>query len=343
MLKTSLILIGLVTASGCGGGSPDELAFDRFLMGTTWSLKIGAVDQRHDAARQAAEEAFSEVARIERLMSEWLADSQLSAINAAAGSAPVEVDPELRAIIERGKVFGEQTAGAFDITWRALGDLWVFDDRFRVPGRNEVAEALQRVDYRAIRIEGDRVMLPEVGMAIGLGGIAKGYAVDRAAQVLVVGGFEDFLLEGGGDLYASGSRDGSGWRVGVRHPDRPDALLARVRVRDRAVVTSGDYERYRMVGQTRYHHILDPRTGWPASGCRSVTIIAPSTETADVLATAVFVLGPAEGLELVEGLEDVDALIMDAAGKIHSSSGVRRHSGEPGAATQEPVVVMEMR
>ncbi|GAB4229969.1 MAG: FAD:protein FMN transferase [Acidobacteriota bacterium] len=303
---------------------PKVLAVQRSLMGTLWEIKVVLPSQeQEEEARKAIEAAYGELERIEAVMSEWRPDSPLSRLNAAAGEGFVEVPEELAAIIRRGVDYGELTEGAFDITWLALRPIWHFDETFRVPTRQEVLAALRFVDYRQITVDGSRVALPK-GFAVGLGGIAKGYAIDRAAAVLRAAGFQDFLVNGGGDIYVAGDKGGRPWVIGVRDPrGAPDRLVARLEVQDAAVVTSGDYERFLIVDGARYHHIIDPRTGWPAQACRSVTILAPEAERADVLATAVFVLGPGSGLELIQKLPGTEAFIIDREGKWFSTAGFR--------------------
>lgn len=290
----------------------------RTLMGTLWSVTV--VDHgRTTAARAAAEEALREVARIEKLMSEWLPDSPISQVNAAAGQKPVSVPPEVSALLRRALEYGAKSGGAFDITWRGMGNIWRFDEHFRVPSATEVEAGRRNVDYRAVLVEGDNVTLARPGMGIGLGGIAKGYAVDRAAAVLRQAGFTDTLVAGAGDMLASGSKYGAPWRLAVQDPrgERGQAL-GTVELSGAAISTSGDYERYRMVDDVRYHHIMDPRTGWPARGSISVSIIAPTAEQTDALATSIFVLGPEKGLALAREL-GVDTLILAADGQRYAT------------------------
>ncbi len=176
---------------------------NRTLMGTSWTIKIpldNEVDR--DSAQSAADSAFVELARIEEVMSEWQPDTPVSLINSAAGSHPVEAPEELVSIIERGIEYGNLSRGAFDITWLGMGHLWTFGDDFRVPEENEIKEAVGRIDYRKIVLSGNSVFLPDPGMAIGLGGIAKGYAIDRAGLIIRQAGIENFLVDGGGDILA---------------------------------------------------------------------------------------------------------------------------------------------
>jgi len=292
------------------------------LMGTVWNIEV--VDHGHPVeARRAVNQAYDELARIEALMSEWRPESPISQVNAAAGKHAVEVPEELRAIIERSVRDSEITQGAFDITWRGMGRLWHFDDSFRVPSRDEVETARRNIDYRAIRVNGNSIYLPE-GKNIGLGGIAKGYAVNRAVELLVKAGFPDCLVDGGGDVRVSGTNQGQLWRLGIQNPRALHGeLLGVVRVTNRSVVTSGDYERFRIVNGVRYHHIIDPRTGWPADKSASVTVICDDAELGVVLDKAIFILGPEKGMELARA-QHVDALIIDPQGRQYSTPGFAR-------------------
>src|SRR5579872_1478332 len=212
----ALITFRLTSASGRidPGGT---IRVQRPLMGTTWSIEV-AHHGRAAAASQAIESAYDELARIDALMSEWKPASPVSQINAAAGKHAVEVPAELRAILERANRYSELSDGAFDVTWHGMASIWHFDDRFAVPTQAQVDEARRYVNFREIRIEGNRVFLPRAAMSIGLGGIAKGYAVDRASDVLARAGFIDSLVDGGGDIRVSGTRDGSPWQIGIQDP-----------------------------------------------------------------------------------------------------------------------------
>ncbi len=324
-----LILVGIALTIRYLSQSVDQepaqvVKMERELMGTLWGIQVVAkTDPDVARAQQAIEQAFQELHRIDALMSDWKDDSPLSAINFAAGQEPTEVPTELVAIISRGIHFGELTSGAFDITWKGMEDLWHFNGPFEVPTQAAVTEALQFVDYRQILIEGQHVSLPK-GFAIGLGGIAKGYAIDRAAAILEEYGFRDFLVNGGGDILAGGTRGSRLWSIGIRDPrGARDELLAKVRLSDGSVVTSGDYERFRIVDGIRYHHIVDPRTGYPADKCQAVTIVAETAEEADVLATVVFVLGHEKGLPLIEAISGVEAFVVDVNGEFQMTDGFR--------------------
>ena len=285
----------------------------RTLMGTLWRIEVDD-GGRPESARQAIQAAYAELDRIDRLMSEWKPESPLSQINSAAGKVPVEVPNELVDLLKRSIVYSQRSEGTFDVTWRGMGKLWHFDDDFIPPTREAVDAARKRIDFRKIGIDGNRVSIP-ANMSIGLGGIAKGYAVDRAGLVLKKAGFQNWLVDGGGDIVVAGTRARQPWRLGIQDPrSERGNLIGVAEVTDRAFVTSGDYERFRIVNGVRYHHIIDPRTGWPAGGASSVTVLAPNAELGVVFAKAVFILGPERGLKLAQA-EGLEALLIDTRGK----------------------------
>jgi thiamine biosynthesis lipoprotein len=274
----------------------------------------------------AAELALDEIERIERLMSVRRPDSDLGRVNAGSGK-PVEVSVETFHVLEWSARISRLSAGAFDVTVEALSELWRFGDtavvRPSCPDPRDVARRLTHVGWARVELDAARrtVRIPP-GSRIGLGGMAKGYAVDRAARILCDEGIGDFILQGGGDLFASGRRpDGAPWTIGVRDPRaRGGAAFAAAALSDRALCTAGDYERFFMVDGVRYHHVLDPRTGDPARASRSVSIIADSAMLADGLDDAIFVLGPNSGLELARRFPGVEVLIVDAHNSVWSSS-----------------------
>jgi len=236
---------------------------------------------------------------------------------------PVEVPAELRELIERSIRYSEKTEGAFDITWRGMGKLWSFGEEFRVPSKEAVATARRNVDYRAIQIEGNQIFLPRASMSIGLGGIAKGYAVDRAMEVLLRAGFRNSMVDGGGDVRVSGTRNGAAWRLGIQHPRKEHGqILGAISMRQQSLVSSGDYERYKIVDGVRYHHIIDVRSGWPASAAAAVSVLAPTAEQGVVLGKGIFILGPEKGLALARA-EGVEALLVDPAGRQYMTDGFR--------------------
>ena len=328
--------LGLAIAGGLFGlryipreQAPTLIRLSRPLMGTLWTIEVFD-EGRPAAARAAIDQAFQELVRIDQLMSEWKPESPISHVNAAAGKAAVTVPAELREMLERARRYSEKSEGAFDITWRGMGRIWKFDDSFQPPAAQAVEAARRNVDYRAVRIEGNRIFLPKATMSIGLGGIAKGYAVDRAAAVIARAGFGNAMVDGGGDVRVSGTRAGAAWRLGIQHPRKERGeLLGTVTPGNRVLVTSGDYERFRMVNGVRYHHIIDVRTGWPAKAASSVSVLAPTAEQGVVLAKVIFILGPEKGLALARA-EGVDALLIDPAGRRYATGGFESFLNQEG-------------
>jgi FAD:protein FMN transferase len=271
---------------------------------------------------------FSEFERLEKLMSVWVADSDLVRVNRAAGVAPVPVGPEVREVLTRARQISEWTDGKFDVTFGALSGLWKFDhDQDNViPDMTEVRRRLPLIDYRAIRVDDTvgTVFLERKGMSIHLGGIGKGYAVDRGAAMMRRRGVRDFMIQSGGDLYVSGLKNGRPWQLGLQDPRSPAGrIFARVDLSDGTFSTSGDYERFFMKDGRRYHHILDPATGEPARGARSVTIVSNTATVADGLSTGVFIMGPEAGMALIERLPGVEGVIVSDKNEVLISSGLR--------------------
>jgi thiamine biosynthesis lipoprotein len=295
-------------------------------MGST--LEISAWTAEAGGARVAFEEVFSEFDRLEKLMSVWVVNSDLVRVNRAAGMSPVAVSPEVREVLKRAGEISEWTGGKFDVTFGALAGLWRFDhdQDNTVPDMDEVRRRLPLIDFRAIRVDdtAGTVFLERRGMSINLGGIGKGYAIDRGAAILRRRGFRDFMIQSGGDLYVSGLNAGRPWQLGIQDPRSPARrIFARVDISDGTFSTSGDYERFFMKDGRRYHHLLDPSTGEPAHGARSVTIVSNTATVADGLSTGVFIMGPDAGMALIERLPDVEGVIVSDKNEVLISSGLR--------------------
>lgn len=291
-------------------------------MGTT--VEIG-ISGDASGADEACAAVFAEFARLESLVSEWRPETELGRVNEYAGRAPVPVSGEVFALIERALAVSELTGGAFDPTFAALWGLWTFGDDgvTKRPAAEAVEARLRLVDWRKVRLDraGRSVFLPERGMKLGLGGIAKGYATDRAVAILRERGFRNFSLKAGGELFVSGRRGSRPWRVGIRDPRGPDAFAA-LDLADSAFNTSGDYERFFFDEGVRWHHIIDPATGHPAHRSRSATVLAPDALRADALDTALFVMGPEAGIRLAESLPDVEAAIVGSDGRLYLTTGL---------------------
>jgi len=292
----------------------------RLLMGTLVEIRVLAPDSA--ATRSAIDAAFAEMARIEALMSPHLPTSDVSRL--AAPVPPTDLAPETLDVIQAGIAIAEESGGAFDLGLGRLVALWGFAEGTpKVPSEAEIAAALDGVGPGDVTLVNGTVHKSQPDLQLDLGAIAKGYAVDRAAVVLQKAGIESATINAGGDIRLLGDRDGQPWRIGIQHPRQADAVLATLQLGDVAVVTSGDYERGFSRDGIRYHHLLDPRTGQPARGCQSVTVVAPSAMQADALATAAFVLGPQAGLALLERLPGIDGLIVAADGATGSTSGLQ--------------------
>lgn len=305
-----------------------RVALEDKAMGTQVLLATFATGDLDEAAiRPKLLKALDEIRRLEALMTTWRDDSEISRINAAAGKSAVAVGPETFAVIEKSLWIGKLSGGVFDISFDAMRGLWTFDNGGAddIPPDAAIQKARILIDWRKIRVDRAKrtVMLEREGMRINLGGIAKGYAVDAAARVLEAEGLASFFVQAGGDLYVRGRKpDGSAYRVGARDPRGRHAndYFAMVEVEDHAFSTAGDYERAFVKDGKRYHHIIDPRTGYPATASRSVTVWAKDAFLADAIDDAVFILGPEKGLELVESIDDCGAVIVDASNKVWISN-----------------------
>ena len=279
--------------------------------------------------RAALAKAFAEIVRLEGLMTTWREDSEVSQVNAKAGKQAVTVSPETFKVIERSLWISKLSEGTFDITFASMGKLWRFDEDRRtvVPDPGKLDAARKRIDYRNIELDekARTVKLTKPNRRISLGGIAKGYAIDRAAEIMRKAGLRSFFAQAGGDLYVEGRKPwGEAWKVGVRDPrGKDETFFAVLPVENHAFSTAGDYERAFIKDGKRYHHIIDPRTGYPATASRSVTVWAKDALTADAIDDAVFILGPEKGLALVESIDDCGAVIVDAQNQVHISKRLR--------------------
>jgi thiamine biosynthesis lipoprotein len=296
----------------------------RVSMGSEVRLTAWTADERNALA--AFEHVFDDFDYLDRVLSVWHETSEVSRLNAAAGKAPVTIKPEVLEVLQVAQQLGHWTNGKFDLTFGALSGLWKFDhdQDNKVPDRRDVAARLPLVAYEALVLDpaAGTAFLPRAGMRVHLGGIGKGFAVDRAAAMLRSHGINDFLVQAGGDLYAAGRRGERPWRAAIRDPRR-DGNIAAMDLADSTFSTSGDYERFFIQDGRRYHHILDPDTGEPTQGTRSVTIVAKRAVIADGLSTGVFVMGPDAGMALIEDLPDVEGVIVTETGEIRVSSGLK--------------------
>jgi thiamine biosynthesis lipoprotein len=296
-----------------------EVSATKYLMGT--QVDVLAQHESIQSCKSAFYEAFREIDRIENLLSAQREASELARINQNAGQAPVKVSWETLAIIRRAVDYAKKFDGYFDISIGPISHLWGFgwEKKVAVPERRRLVALLPLVGYGKIIINAQdtTIAFGRDGMKLDLGGIAKGYAIDRAAMVLRRQGIKNFLLNADGDIYAAGHKsDNQKWHVGIQHPRGKQALIASFELSDFAVATSGDYERFIEVEGTRYHHIFDPRTGYPAPLTQSVSVLAPTAEEADAWATYLFIIG-FEGYQKIFSPRTPLALFVDANDKIH--------------------------
>ena len=291
------------------------------VMGT--ELVIQVFGTKVEKLETALDAAVEEIQRVEDLMTDWR-PSPLLDLNARAGEGPTQTPLEIVRILRQAKEIHAYTGGAFDPTYAAVGKLWDFKRvPPQTPTKEQVAAALPFVDASRLVIDLEKrtVAIP-AGMSIGLGGIAKGYGVDRAMAILLEHGLEHAMVNAGGDLKALGKKNGKLWEIAIKHPRDAERVIAVIPISNTCVVTSGDYERFFELDGVRYHHILDPRTGFPSTGAISATVVAPEAAMADAFATALCVLGAEKGIPLIEAVPRVEALIVDLDGEAHSTTGL---------------------
>ena len=302
------------------GQCPAEVERSRVLMGTV--VEITAFGNGRSTVDRAVTAAFDEMGRIDALMGPH--GSKSDAVRLSGSATLVAVNPETAAVIAEGLQVATQSGGAFDMGLGRLKKLWGIEtDHPRVPTPAEIRRALTGTGPGDLALSSDQVRKRAAAVEVDLGGIAKGYAIDRAVAVLRAAGIRHAAVNAGGDIRLIGDRLGRPWRIGIEHPRDPQKMLAALDLSDLSVVTSGDYERYFIRNGIRYHHIFDPRTGSPARGCQSVTVVAADATRADALATAAFVLGPAKGLALLERLPGVEGLLVDSHGKVTMTTGLK--------------------
>ena len=292
------------------------------MMGTEVSVYVW-----HDDAvvgEQLLADVFAEAARIDRLMSTYKDDSQISDINRRAATEPVVSGDELFQLIRRSMDISVLTRGAFDITYDSVGQHYDFRKGER-PNEDTVQDELKLIDYRLIKLDQARgtVQFLQEGVRINLGGIAKGYVVERGIDILRNQGVEHAIVTAGGDSRLLGDRRGRPWMVGIRDPRIDGEVAISVPLADEAISTSGDYERYFEEDGVRYHHILQPATGAPATGVHSASVIGPDAVITDALSTSVFIMGVDQGLKMIATLPDYESIVIDDQGSIYYSDGLR--------------------
>ena len=295
------------------------------MMGTI--IRVTVAGASKEQASPAINAAFDEIRRLESLLSEWIPTSDISRINAAAGESAVSVHGETIDVIQAANKISKWSNGAFDLSWAALRGLYLFQPgQERVPEPSEIKPRLKLIDWRKIEIDEEHgtVMLRKKGMALGTGGIAKGYALDKAADILRKAGFADFMIFGGGQIELSGTRHGRPWRVGIQHP-RMNDYFGFVEASGGSVATAGDYEHSFIKDGKRWHHIIDTKTGLPVPHTACVTVIAESGLAADAIDTANFILGAKKALKMMATAPfPAEAIIVDSDMRIHMTPGMEK-------------------
>lgn len=291
-------------------------------------VAMTVVTSSEDRAKKAIREAYGELDRLGRLLNFYAEDSELSAVNRNAGIQPVRVSADTLEIVQAAVYAGEQTEGGFDVTVGPIVKLWDFNEEI-LPDAVSVAERLPLVGYQNIVIDAaaSTVFLKKAGVQMDLGGIIKGFAADKAVAVLQKNGIDGGIVAVAGDIRVFGRQpDGRPWHLGVQNPRQKgdnDVLLATLDLEDKGISTSGDYQRYFIRDGVRYHHLFNPKTGFPESLCRSVTVVAPTATLTDPFATGIFIMGPKKGLALLERL-GVDGIIVDQDGKVLLTKGIEK-------------------
>ena len=307
----------------------DWVSDERAMMGTAVSVHLWSDDA--EAGQRALEAVFEEAARIDRLMSTYKEESEISRINRDAANGPTPAGDELFGLVRRSLDISVLTRGAFDITYDSVGQHYDFRARQR-PDAETVEAERAHINYRLVKLDpaAGTIEFLEPGVRINLGGIAKGYVVERGIDILRHRGIEHAIVTAGGDSRLLGDRRGRPWMVGIRDPRKDGEVAISVPLVDEAISTSGDYERYFDEDGVRYHHIIQPSTGEPASGVHSATVFGPDAVITDALSTSVFVMGVERGLTLIGTLPDYESIVIDASGEVYYSAGLMPPETGPG-------------
>ncbi len=317
------VVVAIVLASAAvTHAEPKAIEYQSKAMGTNVHLWIWT--DRQEEAAKTEHDIEVEMKRLDAEMTIWTPDSEISKVIAAAGVKPVKVSDETIEVVSRAQDVSKRSGGVFDITVGAFQGVWKFDQNMdgTLPDPKLVAERLKLVNYKDLIVDPVKktLFLRRKGMAITLGGIAKGYAVDKCVAIIKAHGFSDFMFQAGGDMYIAGTKSGVNWKVGIRDPRGKDGTYFAVApIQDHSFSTSGDYERGFVKDGKRWHHILDPRTGFPATASRSVTIRAKDAFTADAWSKVMFIYGWEEGSKIIarEKLEDFGVAWVDDKNEVH--------------------------
>jgi len=311
------------------GGAPcSEVVLERARPMMATIVTVTARGCPAELLEERIREAFAEMERLAGLLSEWSPESAVSLVNRNAGLKPVRVPGEVLELLDGAAQVSLRTSGSFDVTWAALADLWRFGGTGapRLPPPDEVKRRRALVAFRDVVLDppASTAFLRRPGMRLGLGGIAKGYIAEAGATLLVSRGVRDVLVAASGDISARGRNGDRPWVVAIRDPREPSRALGTVELHDESISTSGDYEQFFVIDGRRYHHILDPRTGYPATASVGVTVIAPRGADADALATGLFVLGPERAATVVRDDPDVSVVLVGRDGQVHVAGASHR-------------------
>lgn len=305
----------------------DQQLFKRSmpLMGNHFELSVVARDENW--AMERIDAGVSEIQRIERLLTTYNDDSETCRINAGAGITPVAVSSETFHLIERSLRISQITQGAFDITYGSVDkSLWNFDANMRrLPDKDIALKMVRLINYRNVLLDKEKmtVYLKEKGMRIGFGGIGKGYAAERAKSLMHSMGVTSGVVNASGDLAAWGHQpNGQPWTIGIVNPNASGRIFSWLNVTNMALATSGNYEKYIVIDGKKYSHTINPRTGLPVTGIKSVTIICPNAEIADAMATPVMIMGVRAGLDMINQINDVEAILIDDEDKVYASQNL---------------------
>lgn len=291
------------------------------LMGGRFDISI--VDKDSLSAEQNIDIVIGEITRIENLISDWKPDSQVSEVNQNAGIKPIKVDREVFELAQRAIKLSEITNGGFDVSFAALDRIWKFDGSMTVmPSAEAIKKSVEKVGYKNIILDStaSTIFLKLKGMKIGFGALGEGYATDKCRAMMIAKGVQAGIINGSGDMSTWGKQpNGKDWKIGITNPFMPEKILAAVPLKEGAVTTSGSYEKFVVFNGKRYSHIINPATGYPATGLCSVTVFGPNAETANGLSTSMMVLGQKEGLLLLQKFPDYSCVMITDKGKIVKS------------------------
>ena len=296
------------------------------LMGSPWQITLVGKDSAFTEAM--IDTVIAEVTRIENLLSDWKATTEIGRVNANAGSIPVRVSAEVFDLTARAIRWSQLTQGAFDVSFAAMDRIWKFDGTMKaMPTPEAVRQARAKVGYQKILLDtpASTIFLPEPGMKLGFGALGEGYAADRCRDLMLSKGIMAGIVNGSGDMSVWGNHPaGKPWTIGIAHPRQPDELFALVPLLQPSVVTSGSYEKFVVFNKKRYAHIINPATGYPATGLTSVTVFGPLAEQANALSTSIMVLGRKKGMALLKKFPAYQCLMLADNGRVYSSPNLSR-------------------